>query len=92
MIQGDDGNDSDAEFEALLEQQSRMEETAEKEKMARKVARKTAQAVKEADAKANKVGNVKTRMVNSEAKADQEFEVNLFVQRILNHLISRLTV
>lgn len=72
---GDDGNDSDAEFEALLEQQSRMEETAEKEKMARKVARKTAQAVKEADAKANKVGNVKTRMVNSEAKADQEFEL-----------------
>lgn len=72
---GDDGNDSDAEFEAMLEQQSRMEENEQKEKLARKAARKTAAAAKEADARANKVGNVKTRMVNSEAKADQEFEL-----------------
>lgn len=74
--QGDEGNDSDAEFEAMLEQQSRMEETEQQQKLSRKADRKRALAAKEAEAKANKVGNVKTRMVNSEAKADQEFEVS----------------
>ena len=43
--------------------------------MARKAERRRALAAKEAEARANKVGKVLTRLVNSEAKAAQEFEL-----------------
>lgn len=79
---GDDAggrDDSDAEFEAMLEQQSRMEEQQEQQKLQKKKERKIAALAAAADAKANKVGNVKTRMVNSEQKAKDgegvEFEL-----------------
>jgi chromodomain-helicase-DNA-binding protein 4 len=65
----------------MLEEQARMEETEQAKKKQRQVARKAAAAAAAESAKANKVGSVKTRMVNSEDTAklksgDDEFDAD----------------
>ncbi len=61
----------------MLEQQSRMEEQQEQQKLQRKADRKRAALAAAVEAKANKVGNVKTRMINSEEKQKIAEEMNI---------------
>jgi len=54
-----------------------MEEQQEQQKLQRKADRKRAALAAAAEAKANKVGNVKTRMINSEEKQKNAEEMNI---------------